>query len=294
MRKIMIAALCSASFAGFSAPAMAQEETASTYEDIIVQVRRRDESIQEVPSSVLAVSGDDLQKLEIRQLEDVSKVAPGLSLSTSSAGQAVASLRGVSFDTRASGSNSSVEFYRNDAVLTGGAALQALYDVGQIEVLRGPQGTLKGRATPSGSISITTKRPDLYEVGGYVSGSFAEDDKRNVNGALNIPILEGKLGARIAGTVGSNRGNLVKGLNLQNGAIDDNIYDRSSGIRASIRAKPFDDIVTLDFSYEGLNRNQRSYSQVQSFRNALSTAPASPVAINPCDYLGVQTVPNSI
>ena len=144
---------------------------------------------------VQAVSGDQLNKLELRSFEQVSAVVPGLNLEATLGGVATkATLRGVDFDARASGAATTVEFYRNDASISGAGLFQALYDVGQIEVLRGPQGTLKGRASPSGSITVHTRKPDLTEVGGYLNGTIAEHNRWNFDGALNLPVIADMLG----------------------------------------------------------------------------------------------------
>ena len=294
--KTKLAVLGGISLLAMTAPAWAQSpapetEGASNYsgDEIIVSARRREESLQDVPLSVQAVNGADLQKLEIRQFEDVAKLIPGLTLQKGGAGT-LASIRGVNFDARASGSATSVEFYRNDAVITAGALFQAVYDVGQIEVLRGPQGTLRGRASPSGSITLTTARPDLAEVGGYMSGTLAQREKWNVNGALNVPVIADKLGVRVAGFVGSNRGNNVFGLNVPTGEVDRNVYDRVRSLRASVRADRFDGVLLLDFSYEGIRQKARNYDQTESYNNFLSTAAASPRLVAPRDRLGVRAL----
>lgn len=283
------------SLLSFAMPAFAQEaaladDASIDNGEIIVSARRREESLRDVPLTIQAVTGSQLQKLEIRQFEDVTKLVPGLSLSKNGA-SSTASIRGINFDARASGSATSVEFYRNDAVITAGALFQAIYDVGQIEVLRGPQGTLRGRASPSGSITVTTVRPDLGEVGGYASGTLAQRGKWNANGAINVPIIADKLGIRLAGFVGENRNNNVFGLNVPTGAIDRNVFDHVKAGRASVRADPFDGVLILDFSYEGIDQDARFYNQVQSYRDYLPTAGASPRLIQPSDRLGVGALP---
>lgn len=284
--------LSGASVAALCGPAYGQEAVEApgvTTNEIIVQARRKDESIQDVPAVVQAVTSQELQKLEIRRFEDVTAVVPGLQLERAPNGsQNRASMRGVDFDATASGAFTSVEFYRNDAVISAGQLFQALYDIGQIEVLRGPQGTLRGRASPSGSVTVTTRRPDLGEVGGYASGSFAEDENRNVNGAINIPVVADKLAVRVAGFVGSNRANEVKGLTLSTGEIDDDIYDRTEAIRASVRADPFDGVLLLDFNYEGINREIRAFDQVQSRGLVDDSGRLGPVTITSRDRLGIQ------
>jgi len=269
--------------------ANAQGATSGQGSDVIVvQARRRDEDVQDVPAVIQAVSGDKIEELEFRQFEDITALVPGLSLEGTLGGiSGNATLRGVDFDGRAAGSNTSVEFYRNDAVIPSSGLFQALFDVEQIEVLRGPQGTLKGRASPSGSITVYTRKPDLREAGGFVSATYAEGDEYNINGAINVPIIEDKFGVRVAGLLRDNDGNGIRGLNPITGAIDNNISDHTEALRVSAQANPFDDVLILDFNYEGLGRDGRNYSQVQSFNQVVSTAGASPIAVSSKDNLGV-------
>src|SRR3546814_17552941 len=88
----------------------------------------------------------------------------------------------------------------------------SMFDVGQIEVLRGPQGTLRGRASPSGSITVTTQKPDLYESGGYADLTRTNLDAPNVNGAFNLPIIPAKLAIRIAGIDVRNAGDPLRSI----------------------------------------------------------------------------------
>jgi iron complex outermembrane receptor protein len=165
-----MAALAGVSLWSLAAPAYAQNAAAEEGTDdevIIVQARRRDEAIQDVPMVVQAVTAQELNKLNIREFQDVQTLVPGLSLAQSANGIGVqTTLRGIAFDVNASGNNGTVEFYMNDAPISAGILFQSMFDVAQIEVLRGPQGTLRGRASPSGSITVTTRKPDLSEAGG--------------------------------------------------------------------------------------------------------------------------------
>lgn len=196
----------------------------------------------------------------------------------------------MNFDGTASGSATSVEFYRNDAVISSNALFTAVYDIGQIEVLRGPQGTLRGRASPSGSITITTRRPDLNEAGGYVSGQVAQRSKWNFEGAVNVPIISDKLGVRVAGFMGQNRGNNIAGLNVGTGTIDNDIFRRTEAVRASVRADPFDGVLVLDFNFETIHAESRQYGQVQS-GSTINGGALSPRTINVSDRLGIGSVP---
>ncbi|MEY4721980.1 MAG: hypothetical protein RIQ46_1705, partial [Pseudomonadota bacterium] len=247
-----------------AAYAQGAPEGASTEDEIIVQARRKDESLQEVPLSIQAVSGNDLAKLEIRTFQDLNAVVPGLQLDRAANGiQNTVTMRGISFNPTAAGPQTAVELYRNDVVTSSAAIFQALYDIGQIEVLRGPQGTLRGRATPSGSISISTRKPNLSEVGGYATGSVAEGGKWVGEAAVNVPVISDRLGVRVAGYASRDKLD-VFGFNRFTNTVDKDVHDEVRSVRASVRAVPFVDVLTLDFNYETTKRETRSYVQYQS------------------------------
>jgi iron complex outermembrane recepter protein len=287
MRVIGKSLLAGASLLSIAVPAFAQDASESgegvNSGEIVVQARRRDESAQDVPVVVNAVTSEDLSKLNIREFDDITSVVPGLSLSPNSSGigGGVSTIRGVNFDSYSSGSNGTVEFYMNDAPVGSGIVYQAMYDIGQIEVLRGPQGTLRGRASPSGSITVTTRKPDLNEAGGYVMGTVNDLNGHNLNGAINIPIVEGKLGVRVAGLTSQDRGNRVTPVE----GADFTPRNDTESLRASVSADPFDGVLLLDFNYLTITRNSNQYDQVESLDQVItdgSVAP-SPVTIGAKD-----------
>lgn len=271
--------LAGVSLTAIPLPALAQDaatpEGASTYtNEIVVQARRRDESLQDVPVVVNAVTSEDITQLNIREFDDITSVVPGLSLSpnASGIGGGVSTIRGVNFDSYASGGNGTVEFYLNDAPVSSGVVYQAMYDIAQIEVLRGPQGTLRGRASPSGSITVTTRKPDLYEVGGYAMGTVNDLDGYNLNGAINVPIIEGKLGVRIAGLTSEDRGNRVT-------PVEGNVItpmNQTESLRASVSADPFNGMLLLDFNYLTLDRKSIQYDQVESMDQVITDGSVGP------------------
>lgn len=260
-------------------------------DEIIVTARRREEGLQDVPSVINAVTTETIEKLNIRDFKEVQTLVPGLSLSTTVNGTGgSASLRGINFDINASGFNSTVEFYYNDAPISSGALLQSMFDVGQIEVLRGPQGTLRGRASPSGSVVFTAKRPDLNEAGGNVSATVNDIGTMNFNGGVGVPIIKDVLAIRVAGVWEENEGDRVKTIN---GSIDSrDPYGRTRAGRVSLRAQPFDGL-TLDGSYQRLDRDYRSYYQYSSFSEVNPSAPASPVLLRTQDRSSISARPNT-
>lgn len=297
MRAIYSKALRGVSLLALMAPmsAMAQtapaaDETAvNSLTEIIVTARRRDESIQDVPAVVNAVTSEAVQKLNIRDFTEVQTLVPGLTLSSNANGTGGnAQVRGVNFDINASGNNPTVEFYLNDAPITAGVVLQQMYDVGQIEVLRGPQGTLRGRASPSGSITVTTKKPDLYRYGGSASATTTDIDSTNITAAVNIPVIEGIAAIRVAGLADENKANRVR-------SIGNSLQPRSrteSG-RISALITPVD-WLRLEGMYQRINRDLKNFNQVESFNVVNSTAPASSILIRSEDRRSFQTNPRII
>ncbi len=271
------------------APVAADEDNGS---EIIVTARRKDEDVQDVPSVVNVQSGKDLADLKVRTFVDVAALVPGLQLTRSGNGITnTVALRGISFNPTAAGPQTAVELYRNDVITTSAAIFQAIYDVKQIEVLRGPQGTLRGRSSPSGSLTITTRRPDLKQVGGFADLSVAERGKYVVTGALNVPIIADRLGIRVAGFVSKDRGNTNVGFNRYTNSYNRDISDEVQSLRASVRAVPIEDVLTLDFNYETTKRNSRQFEQHESRSFVDGSGINGPVLISSRDRLSNQAEP---
>jgi iron complex outermembrane recepter protein len=247
-----------------------------------VTARRRSESLQEVPQVVTAVTGDTLQKLNIQRFDDVQAVVPGLTLASNATGyQSGASLRGVTFDV-VSGADPTVAMYLNDAPVETNFLFQSMFDVGQIEVLRGPQGTARGVAAPSGAITLTTRKPNLSEIGGYGSVTVTDQHGRNVQGAINVPIIRDTLAARIAGLLDQDDFDGV-------GSIHSRIAPRqvTSAVRTSVSYEP-NDAINANVVWQHLDKKLDSFNQVTGPGSARNPP------ISPGDRVGVQDVPNNL
>jgi iron complex outermembrane recepter protein len=261
---VSLLALTTSAFAQDSSSEAANRaaEAAADENIIIVEARRRDERVQDVPLTVNAVTSETIEKLNLRNFQEITSVVPGLSLTPNANGiGSTSSMRGVNQDVNASGENGTIQFYFNDAPVGSNFVLQAMYDIGQVEVLRGPQGTLRGRSTPSGSITVTPRRPNLSEVGGTVVGTVAEHGVTNFQFGLNVPVISDKLAIRVAGLTDRNRGNQVRSVNSS-----ENPRSATDSLRASIRAEPVE-WLRGGFVYEVLDAKSRAFDQVQSFSN---------------------------
>jgi iron complex outermembrane receptor protein len=166
-------------------------------EEVIVTARRREERLMDVPSSIAAFSEQTIKDADLTKIDDLNALAPNLNMNTRSDFTPNVTLRGVgSF-----GVVEGVGFYVNDVKQFEGEALP-FEDIEQIQVLRGPQGTLYGGSNIGGAIKYTTKRP-TDELTGDVKLEGGEWKTRNVSAVLSGPIIPGTLGARL--TVFDNR-----------------------------------------------------------------------------------------
>lgn len=256
----------------------------SRLEEVVVTARRREESIKDVPQTINVVSSEQLEKLNVRNLNEIQGLVPGLTLSGGGGFSTAATVRGVAFNVEASGNNPTVEFYLNDTPIASNFLFQSLFDLGQFELLRGPQGTLRGRASPSGSITLTTRRPDLSEWGAVANASISDAHAYKYDAAVNIPIINDVLAVRLAGVSDENEWTRVRTIKR---AADpahnpDSFRDTAAG-RVSVRFEPVD-WLALNVMYQTLEQTNAQYEQVQSASLATGEA-LSGALIRPSDFL---------
>ncbi len=177
-------------------------------EEIIVTSQRRAESVREVPIAITAMSVTMLRNSGIDDLKELTQLAPSLQASsTNSETQGtVIRIRGVGTQGNNPAFESAVGVFIDGVYRSRpGAALAELLDVERIEILRGPQGTLFGRNTSAGAISMITAKPQ-FDAGGYVEATFGNFSSYDVRGSVWGPLVEDKLAVRLSGLVGSRDG----------------------------------------------------------------------------------------
>ncbi len=179
------------------------ERSSDKVQEIIVTAQKRAQRLQDVPISMAVLREEDLDKRRITGIDDLQRTVPGLASWSNGGYLRRIQLRGIG---NGSGSSSLIGLYLDEASVTSDASGQLdlrTYDLERIEVLRGPQGTLYGDGSVGGTIRFITKDPMLDEFGGYAGAmaSATQDGapSRRFEGALNVPIVENRLGLRIAG-----------------------------------------------------------------------------------------------
>ena len=219
--------------------------------DIVVTAQKRSESLQKVPLAITAITSSELERSGIRDLQGVAATVPGLNLGEQ-LGVAKISLRGIGLESLQPGAEGSIAFHVDGVFISRSvAALASFYDIQQVEVLRGPQGTLYGRNATGGSINITTRGP-TDDLSGYASLSVGNYDQIVAEGAIGGAIVPGLLSARVAFQTQDRDG---YGKNIVTGNDIDDLNSRA--VRGSLRFTPTDRL-TVDLKADYYRRNDHS------------------------------------
>lgn len=221
----------------FTSQAYAQ--SASTLEEILVTARRTEESIQSVPVSMTAFDAKALREAQISDPEDLQINTPGVYLSGSGGRQNVIyQIRGQSKSVAGQASAAVVSYFAEVPDPVWGSYVPQ-YDIASVQVLKGPQGTLFGRNTTGGAVLYAPTEP-AYETGGYLSASVGNYNKRQFQGAVNIPVIDNKAALRIAGDI-HKRDGWAKNIGVGGDAEE---VDTES-FRASLLFEPTDTIKNI-------------------------------------------------
>jgi iron complex outermembrane receptor protein len=223
-------------------------------EEIIVTATKREESLQNVAQVVNVVTGDTLENLQIRSFKELATTVAGLSLSRVSGGEQSVSMRGIKMENPggASSATNTVEMYVNEVPITAVDAFNSLFDIGQVEVLRGPQGTLRGRPSPSGAITIAPRRGSFTESDGYLQVGGSDNGGANLEAAWGGPLAD-TVSLRIAGIYDESDDNGIKSL-----ANGKHSYHKSRGARGTLTWAPKDNF-ELNLMHQYNDQDQDFY-----------------------------------
>ncbi len=195
-RHILIAASALAgTLSALAAPALAQD---TQVEEIIVTAQKREQSLQDVPIVVSVVSGQQLADAGVRDVKDLQTVVPGLNVTSStSEAQTSIRIRGVGTIGDNPGMEASVGTVVDGVYRArSGVAFGDLGEMARVEVLKGPQGTLFGKNTSAGVISVITKEPS-FDFGAEGELSLGEFNARGVSLSVTGPIAGDTLAGRL-------------------------------------------------------------------------------------------------
>lgn len=192
-KSLLISAVISSALFGsalFSVAAIAQEAEDFAIEEILVTAQKRSESLSEVPIAISVFSSNAIDQTGVQELRDLTEYIPNVTITQGTDFGAQINIRGVGANSRNIGFDSRVGVYLDGVYLGQGPALnQDLVDLDHIEVLRGPQGTLFGKNTVAGAISMISTKPS-EEFEGSVTANVFNMDGLELKAMVNIPLGE--------------------------------------------------------------------------------------------------------
>ena len=254
-RNTLFSAISASLAAGASGAAMAQNETggeaenaAGALEEVTVTARKREENIQDIPQSIQAFSQAEIERVGIKGLQDVAKFVPAMTVVGQSAGLNKIVFRGLADSVRPYIADSSAAIYLDEQPLTTGAQSPEIrpIDLERIEALSGPQGTLYGASSQSGTLRYIVAKPDTTQFSANVGGGLHSVEHGEMgwdaDAMVNIPLIENKLAIRLVGFGAKDAGFIDNVLSntpgrIENIGTDDEIYVPGSKTNAAYAGK---------------------------------------------------------
>lgn len=183
-----------------ASPAMAQTtESGRITDEIVVTAEKREASIQDVPIAISAFDEGRLERLQLNDAQDLVQAIPNFNASKSNFNGNNITIRGVGTKVVATSGDAAVGIHINSAPSSSVGLFEGeFFDIGRVEVLRGPQGTLYGRNASSGVLNLITAKPQVQEWSGKLEGTYGNFNTYKVNGYVNMPIGD-SFALRLAG-----------------------------------------------------------------------------------------------
>ena len=239
-----------------ASPVLAQAEERLTLEEVTVTARKREESLQDVPIAITAVTETQLDERGVAELIDLTKSVPNFTFNGNGSTLSAIGIRGIVAATRNIGFESGMGVYVDQVYVGRPSAFnQNLDDIQQVEVLRGPQGTLFGRNTIGGAVNITTKTPG-NELESKVKLTAGNYNRLNASGYISGPIVEDKVYAK------------ASLYSMQRDGFVDNAFDNSKlsnedriGYRVSLRFTPTENLDITVSADDMEERTARAFTQ---------------------------------
>ncbi|MGH8256635.1 MAG: TonB-dependent receptor plug domain-containing protein, partial [Steroidobacteraceae bacterium] len=167
-------------------------------QEVVVTAERRAEDVQTTPISVVAVSGNQLQAQQITTVQSLQQIAPNLTVTNGGTTQYV-NIRGIGYSpVGGDGQNGIAMVHDGLSNNEDGVGLNTPYfDIADVEVLRGPQGTFAGVNSTGGAVEVTSQNPNFRGVNGYATAQIATYSDSRFQGAVNLPATD-TLAVRLA------------------------------------------------------------------------------------------------
>ncbi len=279
----------------FTGNAIAQStNNHAVLEEVVVSAQKRgDQRLQDTSISIQAFGEQELKDRLVKDFKDLAFSIPGLQLQDIGPGDREYILRGIN-----SSGDSTVGVYYDEAVITASNAEDGggrnapiqMYDMQQVEVLKGPQGTLYGANSMSGTIRFITNKPKLDTFEGYLETELSStrkgEENYGVNGMINIPIIDDVLAIRAVGWI-KDMGGYIDAIRIESGPLDDVNTEEVAGGRVHLRWTPNDDLMfTLSHTYQDMEVGG-TFRFMKGPSNDLSSIGFPPVNAGDLDNTGL-------
>ncbi len=224
-------------------PAAAQD---LVLEEIIVTAQKRVETLAETPMTVNVMTGEQIAQTATFNFNDLSNLTAGLTIFGSAFDTDIGT-RGLGTDLNGP-VTPRVTVYLDGAYISQQRALfSAMYDMSQVELLRGPQGTLYGQASPAGAVILQSQNPNLETFDGRIQQSFTDQAGANTQVGVSIPIIEGELGIRVAGLYDTN-----EATDMENVTLGKDLERETTAFRVVALWEP-NDVFNLRLAYHDID-----------------------------------------
>jgi iron complex outermembrane receptor protein len=252
--------------------------------EVTVTAQRVQQDLQKTPISITALSNQQLQQLNVSSTSDLRGLVPNLEILQQSGGGAGTYgenemgvyIRGVGTESRFFNQDLGVGIYVDDVYLTTTQNLNlSFYDLGDVQVLKGPQGTLFGKNTIGGALLLQTTKPGA-EFGGYGQVTFGSFNRLDVQGAVNLPFSDILL-SRLSFYTSDVDGYIT---HLLDSGTNDDVHEKS--VRYQLRFQPTEGF-TADLLTEYGESHDHGYESI--------TTQCNPNAYYTGNYDSVHTIP---
>ena len=235
---------------------------------VIVTATRRAERLQDVPESISAFDANAIAIRGLTQMDDYARLVPGLSISDREPGGTTIVFRGVASSGLQFGSVSSSALYLDEQPITqsGRNPDPRLIDIERVEALRGPQGSLYGASSQSGTLRVITAKPDPKGIDAWAEGQLSSTSRggtgHDLSAMVNVPLIDDKLALRLVGFTAEDAGFIDNVLGDSQGETFSNSNvvkkdvntTRTTGGRAALRWEASDDVsATLGAVFQEVN-----------------------------------------
>jgi len=236
-------------------------DSAVTVETVVVTATKRAKSVEEIPAAISAITGAEIERRASQNLSDIVALVPGVNLTAPAGNAERISIRGISGEANTNPTSGILfgDISFNDSYVPHTTLDPNPFDMQNVEVLKGPQGTLFGASALNGAIRYVPNEPELGVISGkyYVQGASVSqgNDPWSIGGMLNVPIIDDSLAVRVVAFDSSTPGWIDNILTKTN---DSNAGHQFGG-RAMVAWRPLDRLkVNLTYAMQRTRENDIS------------------------------------